>query len=644
MNILVFTIGMFVGGIIALAMGKVRLSKHITVEGVAVRIAGGVWAMALPLAIVLGLLVRGENLQSDPGMDEDQLLIQSVPWQLAILAGCLMIGIVIAAVGGHQSRGRRWRAGEFDEDEERFPRRRRRPAYEGEDRFPVRRPRTTAMDDPDRERVTARAQELPAPAPATVVATCPGCHQSFSLSAHLAGKKVRCKDCQQTFALEIPVQVGEEPPVTVAEVPVEHRVKADEPHSPRAPLVADLDEGESERGRGRRPPRRAPMPLRPAPVSNAPLIIAVVAGVLIVLGGGVGAFFLLREKETPPDRPTNRPIVQQPIGGINPGGGGQNQPPPREEKLPKGQVVNNVVLGEQPQTVPGFTLTGLSLNAGVLHPCLCWAADGKSFYALNSNGTLRQVSRDGFRETRRLSVGQNCAWLSSSAEGLLVTVQGNEQTQGCWVVDPVSLDARYRLLRPDLSRVVSAPTLSIAIGFRTPAFGNPAMLTVFDLKTRQVSWEYRLPDFAGSVSFSNPAVTPDGKYLLTMDLGDGGRIHRFKIDGPRLTFEESGEPIIQGTEKVGLQVSPDGKYVCVPCHGGNIQGLPNHPRVAGESTYVYAVTDLKKPAFTLTQGNFPLAVGFDPKAGKVYTHNYGTELMVFDLKGVRQKGEYSSVP
>src|SRR5262249_44763431 len=153
------------------------------------------------------------------------------------------------------------------------------------------------------------------------------------------------------------------------------------------------------------------------------------------IGGGVGAFFLLREPEKPPDQA----VARQPIGRDNQGGGDQNEQPPREENLPKGQVVN-MELGGPRQTVPGFTPTGINLNGGTPHPCLSLAPDGKSFYSLIPNGVLQQIALDGLREQRHVALWQNCGWLSLSAEGLLVTVQSNDQTQGCWVVDPVSLD------------------------------------------------------------------------------------------------------------------------------------------------------------------------------------------------------------
>src|SRR5262249_19211165 len=87
----------------------------------------------------------------------------------------------------------------------------------------------------------------------------------------------------------------------------------------------------------------------------------------------------------------------------------------------------------------------------------------------------------------------------------------------------------------------------------------------------------------------------------------------------------------------GLCVSGDGKYMCAPCGGGNYPGLKNHPQVTPYSTYIYPVDNLNKPAFVLKQGAYPLAVGFDGKAGLAYTQNFQQQMIVFTDTGMKLK-------
>src|SRR5206468_592792 len=55
--------------------------------------------------------------------------------------------------------------------------------------------------------------------------------------------------------------------------------------------------------------------------------------------------------------------------------------------------------------------------------CLAWDTDAKAFFHLDpSQGIVRRILLDGFKEERRQEIGARCSCLSMSAEGLLVTV------------------------------------------------------------------------------------------------------------------------------------------------------------------------------------------------------------------------------
>jgi hypothetical protein len=300
---------------------------------------------------------------------------------------------------------------------------------------------------------------------------------------------------------------------------------------------------------------------------------------------------------------------------------------------PAGKEVKEDLAGLK-KDVNGAAVTELKLDPANVPGCLCWAADGRSFYYLDgATGTVGQVLLDGFRLARRLEAGQKCSWLSVSAEGLVLTVSGAGEV---WLLDPKTLSVKDRLTAPGVTRAVSAPALSIAfaVGSSEPAFLGPRPPLVLDLKKgERVSCPIeRVPNISRD-DFEGPLLTPDGKYLLT---GSGGRINRFRIDGTRLQFEESSHALVSGHVEAGVCLSLDGTHVAYPSGGGN-----NPPEIFGQrtpySTYVFQTKDLQHPVCLLHSDAYPEAVGFDPKAGLAFAQNHDVHLLVFTLKGEKKQ-------
>src|SRR5207249_144523 len=80
-------------------------------------------------------------------------------------------------------------------------------------------------------------------------------------------------------------------------------------------------------------------------------------------------------------------------------------------------------------------------------------------------------------------------------------------------------------------------------------------------------------------------------------------------------------------------VSPDSRFVCMPSLAGNLGS-------GGFNTFVFAVEDLKRPAFKLATGPSPRLVGFDPAAGLVLAQNNEKQLLVHDSRGA-EHGSYT---
>ena len=129
------------------------------------------------------------------------------------------------------------------------------------------------------------------------------------------------------------------------------------------------------------------------------------------------------------------------------------------------------------------------------------------------------------------------------------------------------------------------------------------------------------------------AVTPDGKYLFLV--GGIEQLMRFAVDGQELKFDKASRRMARERLE-GVDVSLDSSHVCIPSGGGNYggKGLPN---VGSYCTYIFPVGDLAKPDAVLRQGPYPEAVGFDPKAGLIYGHNFEKSLIVFSDSGAKQK-------
>lgn len=261
--------------------------------------------------------------------------------------------------------------------------------------------------------------------------------------------------------------------------------------------------------------------------------------------------------------------------------------------------------------------------------CLSSSADGKSFYHLDvAAGELRKLSWETGEQEQSVDLGRKCSWLSVSKLGPLVCVP---DLQEVWLLDTKTLKTLKKAPAPGATRVVSSPALEVAY-----ACGGRDRLSVVDLKKGDVVKEYRTQGFGVLVDFRFPSASPDGKFLFLF--GGIEQLHRLAIKGTELEYEESSPRIGQGRTE-GIDISYDSQFVCLASGGGNYSNPPpeNHPMAAPYSTYIYSVNDLSRPVLTLEQGPYPLAVGFDPKSGLLFSHNFQKQLLIFNSGGLRKK-------
>jgi hypothetical protein len=260
---------------------------------------------------------------------------------------------------------------------------------------------------------------------------------------------------------------------------------------------------------------------------------------------------------------------------------------------------------------------------------LRFAADGQSFYVLDTACLLRQITLPGFVETKRLPLPNGTASLAVSAAGLVVA---NSNLQEIWLIDPGSFAVTKRLSAPGVAKVLAAQASNVALavrlgrGFEYPQNPNIGAIAL-DLVKGEALGLHHLPTIYATLS-------GDGKFYFAQD---GQALVRYRFETDKMIREEASPRIARNAN--GVNVSPDSKYVCLTSGGGN-DGIPGHTR-AGYATFVFNVANLQTPAFTVESGAYPEVVGFDAAGGFVYAQNHDQPLLVFDFEG-RKKAGYGS--
>jgi hypothetical protein len=267
--------------------------------------------------------------------------------------------------------------------------------------------------------------------------------------------------------------------------------------------------------------------------------------------------------------------------------------------------------------VMGLKATAVKLRANVLG-CLCWADEkGTAFWALDPVGIVRRITFPDLEVTHAIELGKTCLWLSPSAEGLVVSVAEGKEV---WLLDPTTFKVKQKVAVPSLLRAASALSLSTAF-----AIGGKDLYEVDLKKGTAGPYSGPRPKLAG---FKDPVVSPDGKYLFVA--GTHEEMHRFGIKDGKAKYEQSSPRIAQGRVDIGIQVSPDSRFVTLPCYAGNY--------TAGKygNIFVYPVENIERAEVTLEFGGpSGMAISADPASGKFYSQG----LLVFD-KGGKRENEY----
>ncbi len=271
-------------------------------------------------------------------------------------------------------------------------------------------------------------------------------------------------------------------------------------------------------------------------------------------------------------------------------------------------------------------------RGGAADPCLTWTPDAKGFYALDHGAdTVRRFSFPELKEEAKLVVSKDVSWLSLSKEGLVLTVNGEQEA---WVLDPKTLKKGTSFPINKATRVLSAPSLGVAYVIDTSGIHTGCTLRVMDLKTGKMLKEYEPKDLGKQAAFFTPVLSEDGKHLYTTDVSTS-RLMQFSLDGEKVTYVTACDGLLGGAFNQPV-VSADGKLVSAPSGGGN--GAVKGRKPAGPySTFVFDSSNLDDPILELKTGAYPRAVGFDTKAGLIFAQNYQDQLILLDRDGSKLK-------
>jgi len=266
-------------------------------------------------------------------------------------------------------------------------------------------------------------------------------------------------------------------------------------------------------------------------------------------------------------------------------------------------------------------VTKIDVESKNILPCARWADDkGTKAYLLDGTaGALLEVEVSTGKVTTKKDFEVKLGWLDASAEGLILSVPDKGQV---WVLDD-KLAVAKKIDVTDLGQAASSPKLSIAV---VGSVKN-GPLQVLDLKTGKAAKVTTTSKKFGRTLGKAPVVSPDGKYAFTED---GNSTIRFTIEDGKLTPEET---IRSGSNPSRIVVSPDSKLVARPAGGGN-PDLDGNYRLG-----VFSTESLKKKECVMDFGPYPIAVGFDPAAKRIYTTSHEEQLIVANQGGVK-KGAY----
>ena len=292
---------------------------------------------------------------------------------------------------------------------------------------------------------------------------------------------------------------------------------------------------------------------------------------------------------------------------------------PRRSQPPVGQLPNGQRSPNDDESK--VVVHTLATNANSLAPHLAWSRDASHLYVVSKQGTLIKIDIESKRVMSSQEYQSACSYIGRSKEGLVLVMSAVQQV---WSIDEETFAVKQKVRIPSASQVACSPVSSSVF------VPDENKIIAVDLRTGKTKkLEVKLAaDVRGSRHrFEFLTLTPNGKYLFAESGIEA--LTRLRLVNDSVVIEEFSPRI--GSNTQDISVSPDSRYVAMPAGGGNGS--------IGYTTNVYAVEDLQAPVVKITSGAYPRRIAFDPRSGRVYAQNHDTQLLIFNMGGVKQ-GEF----
>ena len=256
----------------------------------------------------------------------------------------------------------------------------------------------------------------------------------------------------------------------------------------------------------------------------------------------------------------------------------------------------------------------LDLDASKVVSNIVWDKKHEHFFVLGTKGVLRKISFPDLVEVTTIDFESRCSWMAMSSEGLCVL---NNGLQDLVLLDPETLEPISKYPSGDTTHFTTCPETSNAY------LGTHGRLVQMDLTDGEKVKAYVGDNFPNTNSsdhtFDDPTLSPDGKFLIC---NSRGHLSKYLVKEDRLIWDQRGPRL--GSNSRRILISPDSRYVAMPCGGGNGKGY---------STHIYSIDDLEDRVLVAEGGAYPTALAFDQAAGQIYGQNHQHELIVFSGKG-----------
>jgi hypothetical protein len=270
--------------------------------------------------------------------------------------------------------------------------------------------------------------------------------------------------------------------------------------------------------------------------------------------------------------------------------------------------------------VEDIAITEIGLNANNIAGKICWARDGKSFFAAEKNGIVRKITFPGLNEKCRIDLKSAIKGIQLCKSGAVVLAP---QEQRIYLLNEKNLFTMKKIAAPGIWKFTASPSLDMIYGTND----NDKKLYFINIRKGGIvkaQKEYKDQGKAGkrigplkSLNLEYCYVSIDGKYLLCR-ISYPKKLVRFKILNRGLDLEYEDE----------IKDTFDNRfYLNFSMESGLFKKC--FPAKTIHSVEAYKLENLSTPIVTVDA----LLLGMDLRMQKFYGFDKNMNLKIFDAQG-----------